>query len=490
MKQTKLLCLVLALVLVLGLGTPAHTVAAAGQHNYSQTSNSGIRDEVCTTLEGTTASSYYTGSYSYDALSGKSQDALLQALRTLMKETHKKNSTYDDCKYMADKTDSQKENGKITLIYTSKQVTHKDFQNGNGWNREHVWPKSLGGFDKSGAGADLHHIRPSDNQVNSTRGNKLYGNVSGGSAAIGGDLVGKIAGGHYSGNYFEPLDNVKGDVARICLYVYVRYGGELSKCSKITNVFQSVDVLLEWMELDPVDTWEMGRNEVVAKYQGNRNVFIDYPEYAWLLFGKDVPQNMTTPSGGNSGGTTGGGNSGSSTDTPACTHRNTEVRNAKNSTCKAEGYTGDTYCLSCGIKVASGKAIDKKEHTPGTTTTTYPTCTEPGSVSDLLCIACGEVLKPGYSISANGHRDQGNDGICDECDAMLEVPTEPTAPPETQAPQPSLPKPSETQPAPAQPGSSTQTPGLNSWISWVAVLVLVGVILVVLIAARKRNQIS
>ena len=65
--------------------------------------------------------------------------------------------------------------------------------------------------------------------------------------------------GHYNSTYFEPLDNVKGDVARICLYVYVRWGSNWGADS-ITEVFQSVDVLLEWMAIDPVDTWEMGRN--------------------------------------------------------------------------------------------------------------------------------------------------------------------------------------------------------------------------------------
>ena len=55
--------------------------------------------------------------------------------------------------------------------------------------------------------------------------------------------------------------------------------------------------MLEWCALDPVDEWEMGRNDVVEDIQGNRNVFIDYPEYAWLLFDKEIPDEMTTPSG-------------------------------------------------------------------------------------------------------------------------------------------------------------------------------------------------
>ena len=297
--------LLLLAVFVISSCIPAFAV---GQVSYSTSSNSGQRGVVCTTLEGTGAEDYYTGNYTYENLSNMSSSILLSSLRTLMTSTHKKNSSYDDCKSMAAKTDSEKNNGKITMIYTSYQGTHSEYNSGNGWNREHVWPKSLGGFETSGPGADLHHIRPSENKTNGDRGNLKYGNVNSGSTSKG-NLSGLVGG--TKGSYYEPLDNAKGDVARICLYVYVRYGGSYSKCSSITNVFQSVDVLLEWCALDPVDTWEMGRNEVVEAYQGNRNVFIDYPELAWALFGKSSPANMSTPSGGASiGGNGGNGDSG------------------------------------------------------------------------------------------------------------------------------------------------------------------------------------
>ena len=153
----------------------------------------------------------------------------------------------------------------------------------------------MGGFETTGAGADLHHIRPSESKTNSDRSNLKYGNVT----SIVRESIGNLSGlkGGDKGDYYEPVDNAKGDVARICLYVYARYGTELSKCSDITNVFQSVEVLLEWCELDPVDEWEMGRNDVIEEIQGNRNVFIDYPEYAWLIFDKEVPSDMVTPSG-------------------------------------------------------------------------------------------------------------------------------------------------------------------------------------------------
>ena len=144
----------------------------------------------------------------------------------------------------------------------------------------------------------MHHVRPSDAGVNSSRGNKKYGESgSNPTEKYGTNPAVGVLGGTYNSNYFEPLDSVKGDVARICLYVYVRYGGELYQCNDITNVFQSVDVLLEWCEMDPVDEWELSRNDVVEGIQGNRNVFVGYPEYAWIIFDKDLPNTMTTPSG-------------------------------------------------------------------------------------------------------------------------------------------------------------------------------------------------
>ena len=307
-NYSRFLSLLLTLVMVFSLftGTVSENVAtAAGTQpsTYSDTYNSGTRDVTCTTLNGTGASSYYTGGNTYDSLSTQTSSTLLQSLRTLMTSTHKKISSYSDCKNYSDNTDCQNGDGTVVLLYTSYVATMSQW---NGWNREHVWPQSLGGGNTSGGGADLHHVRPSDASVNSSRGNKKYGDVNGGNKTTGNNPAKGYLGGYSNATYFEPLDNVKGDVARICLYVYVRWGSNWGADS-ITEVFQSVDVLLEWMALDPVDTWEMGRNEVVEKIQGNRNVFIDYPEFAWLLFGKDVPSGITTPSGkGSSGGVSSG----------------------------------------------------------------------------------------------------------------------------------------------------------------------------------------
>ena len=340
--RKSIISVVLLIAFVLSTCVPA--LAASQPSSYSKKTNSGERDVVCTTLSGTGASSYYGASYKYENLSELSSSSLLSSLRGLLKSTHTRTTSYSDCKNYAEETDCENNGTKLVTLYTSYTTSYT-----GSINREHVWPKSLGGYETTGPGADLHHIRPTESTPNSNRGSSRYGEMPGGRKSTG-NASGLPAGTY--GEYFEPLDNAKGDVARICLYMYVRYGGESQyTCSSITTVFQSVDVLLEWCELDPVDTWEMGRNEVIQNIQGNRNVFIDYPEYAWLLFGREVPDDMVTPSGNAMNGTSGGTSGGST----SCAHTSTVIRNAKVATCGATGYSGDTYCADCGAKVASGK---------------------------------------------------------------------------------------------------------------------------------------
>ena len=276
MNQTniKLCALVLAILMVLSF-VPVLTTAALPS-SYSQSSNSGTRGEVCTSLAGTSVSSYYTGSYAFESLTGQSGSSLKSSLHDLMTNTHKTVTSYADCRDYVFQVDCEKnDTSHATTLYTNYHMTSSDWSPSWACNREHVWPQSLGGGTTSGGGADLHHIRPAEAGVNSTRGNKPYGESS--------------------SKYYEPADHVKGAVARIVLYVYVRWGTAWGADS-LTEVFESEEILLAWCELDPVDTWEMGRNEVVQRIQGNRNVFIDYPELAWLMLGEEVPSGMITPS--------------------------------------------------------------------------------------------------------------------------------------------------------------------------------------------------
>ena len=476
----RLFSLITVLCLTLSLCPLRAGADDALQHDYSTSANSGIRHEVCTTLNGTGADSYYTGSYTYDNLSSMDSSALLQALRSLMTDTHTHFTTYDDCRDLAVITDCENGDGtNISLLYSCYTVTWNEWINNTsgGWNREHVWPKSLGKLGTSGPGADLHHLRPSDQQINGHRGNLPYGYVPGGSTVTGTSVTGNAPGGTRSSQYFEPLDNVKGDVARIILYVYVRYGGDSKyTCTDITKVFQSVDVLLEWCALDPVDTWEMGRNEVVSAIQGNRNVFIDYPELAWLIFGEDIPVDMTTPSG-----------EAANFIPTACAHTTSTVKNASSATCSEDGYSGDTYCASCGEFLSSGLPIAATGHSYGSwTVTKEATATEDGS-KERSCTVCGH--KQTQTIAATGEEETH------PTTAPTEVtqPTEPSTEPST-APQPTITDPTQTT-AGSQPteSSAATVPGVSSGeedeasFPWPIVIVVLLAGVVVLIVVSKRR---
>ena len=296
----KLFSIFLALVIIFSL-LAAIPSASAATFSY----NTGKRGVVCTSLS-SKAKAYYTGSYAYSTLSTKTASTIKSSLKTLMTNTHSTITTYTNLKTYTKYSDATAgSTSKMTLLYTSNSVSSA--WDSTVWNREHVWPQSLGTFTTANCGADMHHLRPADPKVNSTRGNLPYGIVRSGSSYKTATTSSGSVGGYYTSTYFEPLDNVKGDIARILLYCYVRWGE-----SNLTDVIQSTDVLLSWCKSDPVDTWEMGRNDVVQGIQGNRNVFIDYPEYCWLIFGKSVPSGMTTPSG-MAGGSSSGSSSGSTT---------------------------------------------------------------------------------------------------------------------------------------------------------------------------------
>ena len=203
------------------------------------------------------------------------------ALRELITSTHKNNTTYEQLKTYLQNTDEDINNpDNIILFYSGLSI---DSTWGETWNREHVWPKSLGWFEESGAGSDLHHLRPSDPSVNSSKGNKRFGEVENGNEVMISSLNGGGGSGCYSNpTYFEPRDEVKGDVARIIFYLFTRY--PQSDNHEFTDVAESLEVLLDWHNQDPVDEWEMRRNERTYEIQGNRNPYIDNPQYALLIW--------------------------------------------------------------------------------------------------------------------------------------------------------------------------------------------------------------
>jgi endonuclease I len=198
----------------------------------------------------------------------------------------------------------------VVLIYTlrSQPAIHRDrgtrfnysasgYTLLDSWNREHVWPKSHGfPNEQDTAYTDLHHLRPADRSVNSARNTRSFGYCSDVYYDNGGTVETRCRTSPPPDYCWEPPDEVKGDIARMLFYMAVRYeaphcdlelvdryvpnGNKLPQLGKLST-------LLEWHLADPVDNWERMRNHVIYhEFQGNRNPFIDHPEWVPAIWGK------------------------------------------------------------------------------------------------------------------------------------------------------------------------------------------------------------
>lgn len=241
------------------------------------------------------APAYYSG-----VNFNKSGNDLKSELATLITNTHTTVISYSELQQLMKSSDVDPENpANLLLIYGSQSSgTHQRSRAiGGSWNREHVYAKSKGtpNLGTSGPGADGHHLRPADNTLNSTRGNLSFD-----------DGTGATAYKTSRGGWF-PGDEWKGDVARILMYMYVRYN---SRCLPLNITMNPStyspdfpDILLKWNVEDPVSAFEIKRNNVVAQTQKNRNPFIDNPYLATVIWGGPAAQN-TWPDTFNGGGST------------------------------------------------------------------------------------------------------------------------------------------------------------------------------------------
>lgn len=156
------------------------------------------------------------------------------------------------------------------------------------WNREHVYPKSLATpaleTDDPGTGTDAHNLRACDGQMNSSRNNRPYEDGSG-TAGIT----------PTTGNWY-PGDEWRGDVARMIMYMYVRYPSQCAATAvgvgsaSYSDFNDMPNVFLEWNEEDPVSQYEMNRNDILEGVQGNRNPFIDNPYLATQIWNGPAAQ--------------------------------------------------------------------------------------------------------------------------------------------------------------------------------------------------------
>lgn len=145
-----------------------------------------------------------------------------------------------------------------------------------GMNAEHSWPQSF--FDKQlPMKSDLHHIFPTFMTPNGARGSMPFGPVAPASAAYS-----TKSGSRSDGDVYEPADAVKGNIARAILYFVTRYYDKPIHQGVNYSQFwtERVPMFLEWNRKDPPDAAERRRNELIFKYQGNRNPYVDDPALA------------------------------------------------------------------------------------------------------------------------------------------------------------------------------------------------------------------
>ncbi len=213
---------------------------------------------------------------------------------------HNQNFTYGDARDVLVFTDENPDNtSTVLLIYgyndndgictTDRSRDKNDF---GGliceYNREHVFARSLtnppmGSASNPATGiiADPHNLRASDQQMNNNKGDKKFQDGNGNAGNVG------------SGNWY-PGDEWKGDVARMIMYMYTRYGNQclpnLAGVGTLQGDTQMLETFLQWNADDPVNEYEDQRNEYLQGAYGNRNPFIDNPALATIIWGGPVAE--------------------------------------------------------------------------------------------------------------------------------------------------------------------------------------------------------
>ena len=294
MTNTRLFTLItlialLPLRLIAAIDMQAHVGSDEGKEAYSTYT--------------TKQTAYYTGTYTYASLIDLKNDELFGRLNTLMGNTSqlKTGYSYDRLKDAYKTVDRDLTQDGYIISYYDGSSFEGIWDGGDTWNREHTWPQSKGA--KTGPiNYDMQSVRPANKSVNSSRGNKGYGE---------------------SGSYYDPneisidnpnyktdnLGSYRGDCARVIMYDYLVYGhaggyqnalhsGTAQLLEKIGSnpikedsiVFESLHIMLKWHLQDPPSLTEMVRNDGAQDYQGNRNPLIDYPELAIQVFLEDMKE--------------------------------------------------------------------------------------------------------------------------------------------------------------------------------------------------------
>ncbi|ADZ91126.1 endonuclease I family protein [Marinomonas mediterranea] len=206
---------------------------------------------------------------------------------------------------------TQPDCGLVQLLYLDEtrsiDQANRGASKNDSWDREHVWPKSRGFKKKSQDGyTDLHHLRPADRNINGTHSNYgydeggdiVYDKLLDGSQRVSGAYLDKTA------QSFEPTDRAKGQIARMIFYMATRYeigdGQSPENMPDLVladkNQKQSGEpwigdlcTLVKWNNEFEVTVFERTRNDRVEELQGNRNPFIDHPEFVDAIWASKCP---------------------------------------------------------------------------------------------------------------------------------------------------------------------------------------------------------
>lgn len=267
---------------------------------------------------------------------------------------------------------------------------------GDCYNREHIIPQSV--FNSAAPMvSDAHFITPTDGKVNGQRSNYPHGTVGTATwTSLNGSKLGSSSVSGYSGTVFEPINEFKGDIARMYFYFATRYENTVSGYSYAmfngtsNQVFTTafLNLLLTWNAQDPVSAREIARNNAIYTRQNNRNPYIDHPEYVQAIWGGTTStsdtQAPTTPANlvATTTATSVTLNWTASTDNVAVTGYNVYMNNTlkttvTSSTATITGLTASTaYSFYVNAKDAASNASASSNTVSATTNSSGGTATE------------------------------------------------------------------------------------------------------------------
>lgn len=209
----------------------------------------------------------YTLDTNYKALVGECGSEFKKDLGNIISTN--KNLGYNGARKIMFST-LDNENGWVCDVYSTQCIQTEGIPDPNVFNTEHSWCQSWGAVGI--AKADLHHLYPVSSKINSRRNNYPFCEVETASWSGDGSSFGKSSSGTIC---FEPRNEHKGALARAMLYFSVRYALPIDG--------EQESFFRKWNAEFPVTTKEFERNESIFIFQGNRNPFVQYPEFADII---------------------------------------------------------------------------------------------------------------------------------------------------------------------------------------------------------------